>query len=154
MSVSYPIVIGPIQGRKDPPSEAKTTQPKLAETIQVDSPQQALTFDLTVNMEGAWKAVIFSQSFRRFASRQVHTSTVNRFRQCSCLMQLPRERLELRYEDYKTIFQRSIETPEEFWAEQAEHIVWDKKWTTVLDNSRPPFTKWYVSWYCKVFLPA
>ena len=95
-------------------------------------------------MEGVRKTVILSQCFRHFTSRQLHTSKANRFRQCACLMQTPRERLELRYEDYNQVFRRSIENPEDFWAEQAEQIVWDKKWTRVLDNSKPPFTKWQV----------
>lgn len=94
-------------------------------------------------MDGAWKAVKLTHNFGRLASRQFHKSAVKRWRICGCCMQLPRESLDLRYEDYKKVFQRSIQHPEDFWAEQAENIVWDKKWTKVLDNSRPPFTKWY-----------
>ena len=43
---------------------------------------------------------------------------------------------------YNEMFQKSIGSPEEFWAEQAKKITWFKKWDKVLDNSNPPFTKW------------
>ena len=96
-------------------------------------------------MEGARKVVNLSHSFQRFTSRQFHRSAVKRWRLCGCCMQLPRESLDLRYENYDKVFRRSIEHPQDYWAEQAEHIVWDKKWTKVLDNSKPPFTRWYAS---------
>lgn len=44
---------------------------------------------------------------------------------------------------FKTLFQQSIDQPEEFWAEAAEGIHWTKKWDTVLDSSNPPFYRWY-----------
>ncbi len=31
-----------------------------------------------------------------------------------------------------------------FWAAQAEEFVWFQKWDTVLDDSNPPFYKWFV----------
>ncbi|XP_057290037.1 acyl-CoA synthetase short-chain family member 3, mitochondrial-like isoform X2 [Hydractinia symbiolongicarpus] len=45
---------------------------------------------------------------------------------------------------YETHFRRSVETPEEFWEELAQDINWFKKYERVLDNSNPPFTKWFV----------
>ncbi|XP_034936285.1 acyl-CoA synthetase short-chain family member 3, mitochondrial [Chelonus insularis] len=45
---------------------------------------------------------------------------------------------------YEKAFRRSIEAPEEFWAEVAEEVEWSKRWDKVLDNSNEPFTKWYV----------
>ncbi len=33
--------------------------------------------------------------------------------------------------------------PDAFWAEQARTLHWDKPFTTVLDDSNPPFYKWY-----------
>jgi acetyl-CoA synthetase len=36
--------------------------------------------------------------------------------------------------EYKKIYKRSIEDMEGFWAEQAEQIVWYKKWDKVLIN--------------------
>lgn len=43
---------------------------------------------------------------------------------------------------YEEVYKRSIESPEEFWAEKAEDIVWFKQFDKVLDNSNPPFSKW------------
>jgi len=45
---------------------------------------------------------------------------------------------------YEEIFKKSIEQPEEFWAEAAEGIDWYKKWDTVLDRSNPPMYRWFV----------
>ncbi len=44
---------------------------------------------------------------------------------------------------YEEIFERSIEDPEGFWGEAAEDITWIKKWDKVLDDSNPPFYKWF-----------
>ncbi|WP_457573698.1 propionyl-CoA synthetase [Desulfolithobacter sp.] len=44
---------------------------------------------------------------------------------------------------YEEIFKKSIENPEEFWAEAAQGIDWYKKWDTVLDRSNPPFYRWF-----------
>jgi propionyl-CoA synthetase len=41
-------------------------------------------------------------------------------------------------------YQRSICAPDEFWAEQAEAIYWEKDFESVCDLSRPPFAKWFV----------
>lgn len=43
---------------------------------------------------------------------------------------------------YEDAFKKSVEKPEEFWAEIAKTVHWHKKWDKVLDNSHPPFTKW------------
>ena len=42
---------------------------------------------------------------------------------------------------YEDAFRRSLENPEDFWAAAAEHLVWEKKWTKVLDDSNSPFTR-------------
>lgn len=44
---------------------------------------------------------------------------------------------------FNTLFQQSIEKPEEFWADAAEGIDWIKKWDKVLDGSNPPFYRWF-----------
>lgn len=44
---------------------------------------------------------------------------------------------------YEEIFNKSINDPEEFWAEAAEGIDWYRKWDTVLDRSDPPFYRWF-----------
>ena len=46
--------------------------------------------------------------------------------------------------NYQAFHRRSIEQPETFWDEQADLIYWHKPYTTVLEYSRPPFTKWFV----------
>ena len=45
---------------------------------------------------------------------------------------------------YDAIFKRSIESPEEFWGEAAKDITWFKECDKVLDDSNPPFYKWFV----------
>ncbi|XP_015122722.1 acyl-CoA synthetase short-chain family member 3, mitochondrial isoform X2 [Diachasma alloeum] len=45
---------------------------------------------------------------------------------------------------YEDTFKKSIEFPEEFWADIAQCVEWSKPWNKVLDNSNAPFTKWYV----------
>ncbi len=44
---------------------------------------------------------------------------------------------------YEEIYKKSIDNPEEFWAEAAEDIDWFKKWDKVLDDSRAPFYRWF-----------
>ncbi|OIQ87881.1 acetyl-coenzyme A synthetase [mine drainage metagenome] len=46
--------------------------------------------------------------------------------------------------DYASYHRRSIEQPEEFWAEQAALIDWHRPWDQVLDGSRKPFARWFV----------
>ncbi len=45
--------------------------------------------------------------------------------------------------DYESVYKHSIENREKFWAEQAEHLHWFKKWDKVLDATNPPFYKWF-----------
>ena len=45
---------------------------------------------------------------------------------------------------YDAVFKRSIESPEEFWGEAAQSITWFKEYDKVLDDSNPPFYKWFV----------
>ena len=44
---------------------------------------------------------------------------------------------------YQDVYQRSLSDPEAFWAEAAEAIDWDRRWDRVLDDSRPPFYRWF-----------
>jgi propionyl-CoA synthetase len=44
---------------------------------------------------------------------------------------------------YLETYRRSLEKPEEFWAEAAEAIEWETRWDRVLDESRPPFYRWF-----------
>ncbi|KZC14230.1 PREDICTED: acyl-CoA synthetase short-chain family member 3, mitochondrial [Dufourea novaeangliae] len=45
---------------------------------------------------------------------------------------------------YDEAYQNSLEDPEKFWGEVSRCIDWSKPWTKVLDNTRSPFTKWFV----------
>src|SRR5512142_3305721 len=44
---------------------------------------------------------------------------------------------------YLETYRRSLAEPEAFWAEAAEAIDWEKRWDRVLDDSRPPFYRWF-----------
>src|SRR5262245_17914580 len=44
---------------------------------------------------------------------------------------------------YQQVYDRAKAEPERFWAEAAEEIYWDRRWDTVLDDSRAPFVKWF-----------
>jgi propionyl-CoA synthetase len=44
---------------------------------------------------------------------------------------------------YDEIYRQSLDDPEGFWAQAAEDVHWYKKWDRVLDDSRPPFYRWY-----------
>ena len=44
---------------------------------------------------------------------------------------------------YSEEYRASIENPEEFWANAAEGIHWDKPWNRVLDDSGKPFYRWF-----------
>ncbi len=44
---------------------------------------------------------------------------------------------------YQIAFDRSINSPNEFWGEAAEDISWVKRWDKVLDDSNPPFYRWF-----------
>ena len=47
-------------------------------------------------------------------------------------------------EAYQALYRRSIESPEEFWAELAEkELAWFEKWSHVFEW-HPPFVKWFV----------
>ena len=46
--------------------------------------------------------------------------------------------------DYEAFYQQSIDHPEEFWAEQAARIHWEQAPRQILDQSNPPFRRWFV----------
>ena len=43
---------------------------------------------------------------------------------------------------------RRVEDPESFWADAASGIDWNKTWDKVLDDSNPPFYRWFVGAEC------
>ncbi|USG62401.1 propionyl-CoA synthetase [Sneathiella marina] len=44
---------------------------------------------------------------------------------------------------YEEDYQRSLQDPNGFWGEAASDISWYKPWTTVLNDTNPPFYKWF-----------
>ena len=44
---------------------------------------------------------------------------------------------------YKEIYQHASEKPQEFWAQAAEDLIWQKKWQKVLDDKNSPFNTWF-----------
>lgn len=48
------------------------------------------------------------------------------------------------FEEYKSVYQKSVDNPENFWAEIADYFHWRKKWNRVLDwNFTEPNVKWF-----------
>jgi acetyl-CoA synthetase len=48
------------------------------------------------------------------------------------------------FEEYKSTYKKSIETPEQFWGEVAENFTWKKKWDNVLSwDITKPEAKWF-----------
>ncbi len=45
--------------------------------------------------------------------------------------------------EYDSLYKKSIENREEFWASEAKHLEWYRKWDKVLDDSEKPFYKWF-----------
>ena len=45
--------------------------------------------------------------------------------------------------DYETFYRASVDDPEAFWAEQAKAIHWHRAPDVILDDSNPPFRKWF-----------
>ncbi|HMA51844.1 MAG TPA: AMP-binding protein, partial [Magnetospirillaceae bacterium] len=44
---------------------------------------------------------------------------------------------------YDRAYGRSLSDPSGFWAEAAQAIEWEKPWDKVLDDSNPPFYRWF-----------
>lgn len=44
---------------------------------------------------------------------------------------------------FDELYQRSIRDPDGFWGEAAEALHWERRWDKVLDDSRPPFYRWF-----------
>ena len=44
---------------------------------------------------------------------------------------------------FESVYQLSLQDPEAFWAAAADEVHWYKKWERVLDDSDPPFYRWF-----------
>ncbi len=49
---------------------------------------------------------------------------------------------------YDSIHARSLADPDEFWAEAAEALDWERRWDKVLDAANPPFYRWFAGARC------
>jgi propionyl-CoA synthetase len=47
-------------------------------------------------------------------------------------------------ETLRSAFERSLKDPVGFWSEAAEDVHWHKRWEKALDDTRPPFHRWFV----------
>ncbi|WP_336517328.1 acetate--CoA ligase [Pollutibacter soli] len=48
------------------------------------------------------------------------------------------------FQEYKEAWEKSVNDPESFWGEIAEHFIWRKKWDKVLEwNFKEPSIKWF-----------
>ena len=48
-------------------------------------------------------------------------------------------------EQYRLEYQKSVDSPEEFWAGKAENFLWKKKWNKVLEwDFKKPDVKWFI----------
>jgi propionyl-CoA synthetase len=45
--------------------------------------------------------------------------------------------------NYDGLYTQSLQDPEAFWGQAAENVQWYKRWIKVLDQSRPPFYRWF-----------
>jgi acetyl-CoA synthetase len=49
------------------------------------------------------------------------------------------------FEEYTSVYQKSVEDPEGFWDEISDSFLWQKKWNKVLDwNFQEPSIKWFL----------
>ncbi|MDH5486653.1 MAG: propionyl-CoA synthetase [Gammaproteobacteria bacterium] len=44
---------------------------------------------------------------------------------------------------YESFYLRSLRDPAGFWAQAAEALHWERKWERTLDDSQPPFYRWF-----------
>ena len=49
---------------------------------------------------------------------------------------------------FDEVYNHSLADPEGFWSEAAEAIHWEKKWDTLIDDSNPPFYRWFAGAEC------
>jgi len=58
-------------------------------------------------------------------------------------LSLPFESSYVPVRKFLDMYRRSLEEPEEFWAEQARQLEWSRTWDKVLEW-KPPFARWFV----------
>ena len=71
-------------------------------------------------------------------------STIEALLEEQRLFASPEEFAKNAYVNDDAVFARAAADPEAFWASVAEELHWFKQWDQVLDESDPPFFKWFV----------
>ena len=71
-------------------------------------------------------------------------STIEALLEEQRLFASPDEFAKNAYVNDDAVFSQAAADPEAFWASIAEELHWFKKWDQVLDESDPPFFKWFV----------
>ncbi|MDZ4670929.1 MAG: AMP-binding protein, partial [Phototrophicales bacterium] len=56
--------------------------------------------------------------------------------------------------DYEAVYAEATADPLAFWAKRAETLDWYQKWDKVLDDSNPPFYKWFTGGKTNIILNA
>jgi acetyl-CoA synthetase len=56
--------------------------------------------------------------------------------------------------DYDKVYNEAMQDVQAFWAERAGELEWYRKWDQVLDDSNPPFYKWFVGGKTNITLNA
>ncbi len=46
--------------------------------------------------------------------------------------------------NFADFYRQSVDHPESFWAQEAKRIDWQQPFSQVLDDSRPPFARWFI----------
>lgn len=49
------------------------------------------------------------------------------------------------FEEYKRLYDESVNSPDTFWAKVSNELHWFQPWTQLLDSSNKPFFKWFVN---------
>ncbi|PPR60722.1 MAG: Acetyl-coenzyme A synthetase, partial [Alphaproteobacteria bacterium MarineAlpha4_Bin2] len=49
---------------------------------------------------------------------------------------------------FNEVYNYSLSDPTGFWTEAADAIHWEKKWDKLLDDSNPPFYRWFPGAEC------
>lgn len=57
---------------------------------------------------------------------------------------------QAKIKNLKAIYKAANKRPLKFWENAASELIWEKKWTKVLDSSNKPFYKWFVGSKCNI----
>ena len=55
------------------------------------------------------------------------------------------ERYHTGIASFENVYRESINNPEEFWSKAASILDWNRPWDKILDDTNPPFYRWFVN---------